>query len=86
MTDTQPYYLAYTTREKLSSEVSRIDHDLLLIVGHANLLGSLLVGLVQAVQDQQPQLDENILGLSCLQNRDTYRGQIPLSKTPRKIG
>lgn len=45
-------YLAQTTRRKLSSEVSRPDHDLRVLVGHANFLDSLMIELAEANQEQ----------------------------------
>lgn len=60
MVITQQYYLAHTARDKLSTAASRPDHDLRLLVGHANLLDSLLVGLAQAIQGQERGFDENV--------------------------
>ena len=43
MSITQTYYLAHKARSKLSSEASRPDHNLRLLVGHANMLDSLML-------------------------------------------
>lgn len=43
MTITQTYYLAIIARKKLIREASLADHDLRLLVGHENLLDSLLL-------------------------------------------
>ncbi|KAI9881088.1 MAG: hypothetical protein M1830_008246 [Pleopsidium flavum] len=48
----QTCYLAHTTRKKLSSEASRADHDLRVLVGHANFLDSLMIELAEATQEQ----------------------------------
>ncbi len=48
-------YLAHTTRRKLSSEVSRADHDLRVLVGHANFLDSIMVELAEVTREQERQ-------------------------------
>lgn len=48
----QTAYLAHTTRRKLSSAASRADHDLRVLVGHANFLDSLLLELAEAHREQ----------------------------------
>jgi len=53
MSITQTYFLAHTARGKLSKEASRADHDLRLLVGHANLLDSLMLELADAEQEQE---------------------------------
>ncbi|KKK24805.1 hypothetical protein AOCH_005049 [Aspergillus ochraceoroseus] len=53
MSITQTYYLAHTARKKLTREASRPDHDLRLLVGHANLLDSLMLDLADAEQEQE---------------------------------
>jgi hypothetical protein len=53
MSITQTYYLAHTARSKLSKEASRADHDLRLLVGHANLLDSLMLDLANAEKEQE---------------------------------
>lgn len=53
MSITQTYFLAHSARGKLSKEASRADHDLRLLVGHANLLDSLMVDLATAEQEQE---------------------------------
>lgn len=53
MSLSQTYRVAHTARGKLSSEASRGDHDLRLLVGHANLLDSLMVELQDAERDQE---------------------------------
>ena len=53
MSLTQTYYLAHTARAKLSREASRADHDLRLLVGHANLLDGLMLDLADAEREQE---------------------------------
>jgi hypothetical protein len=53
MSLTQTYYIAASARSKLGKEASRADHDLRLLVGHANLLDSLMVDLQDAERQQE---------------------------------
>lgn len=53
MSLSQTYFLAHTARGKLSSEASRADHDLRLLVGHANLLDALMLDLHEAEREQE---------------------------------
>lgn len=53
MSITQTYFLAQSARGKLSKEASRGDHQLRLLVGHANLLDSLMLDLACAEQEQE---------------------------------
>ncbi|KAI9721117.1 MAG: hypothetical protein M1812_002598 [Candelaria pacifica] len=62
MSVTQTYYLAHTARSKLSQEASRADHDLRLLVGHANLLDSLMMELADAEQEQERWFNQSVKG------------------------
>lgn len=53
MSITQTYFLAHSARSKLSREASRADHDLRLLVGHANMLDHLMIDLANAEQEQE---------------------------------
>jgi len=53
MSLTQTYYIAASARSKLGREASRADHDLRLLVGHANLLDSLMLELADAEKKQE---------------------------------
>lgn len=53
MSLSETYFLAHTARGKLSREAARGDHDLRLLVGHANLLDGLMLDLQRAERDQQ---------------------------------
>ncbi|KAI9765390.1 MAG: hypothetical protein M1839_005512 [Geoglossum umbratile] len=52
MSITQRYLLINTAQSKLSIELSRSDYRLRLLIGHANLLDSLMTGLAEAEQMQ----------------------------------
>ncbi|TVY38106.1 hypothetical protein LOCC1_G006601 [Lachnellula occidentalis] len=60
MSVTQTYYLAHTARGKLSSEAARADHNLRLLVGHANLLDSLMIDLAEAEQEQESWFNQSV--------------------------
>lgn len=62
MSITQSYYLAHSARSKLSKEASRSDHDLRLLVGHANLLDSLMIDLANAEQEQESWFNKSVSG------------------------
>jgi len=53
MSLTQTYYVASTARSKLGKEANRADHNLRLLVGHANLLDGLMVQLADAEREQE---------------------------------
>ncbi len=60
MSITQTYFLAHSARGKLSKEASRADHDLRLLVGHANLLDSLMLDLANAEQEQEQWFNKSL--------------------------
>ncbi|KAG5987616.1 hypothetical protein E4U43_005000 [Claviceps pusilla] len=62
MSVTQTYYLAHKARAKLSQEAARPDHDLRLLVGHANLLDSLMLELVDAEREQERRYNQSVRG------------------------
>jgi hypothetical protein len=62
MSITQTYYLAHTARKKLTREASRADHDLRLLVGHANLLDSLMFDLADAEREQERWFNQTVNG------------------------
>ncbi|GAD98697.1 hypothetical protein ANI_1_926144 [Paecilomyces variotii No. 5] len=62
MSITQTYYLAHTARSKLTKEAARADHDLRLLVGHANLLDSLMLELADAEQEQERWFNQTVSG------------------------
>ncbi|MCJ1410006.1 hypothetical protein MMC19_004091 [Ptychographa xylographoides] len=62
MSLTQTYYLAHTARAKLSKEARRADHDLRLLVGHANLLDGLMLDLADAEREQESWFNQSVKG------------------------
>lgn len=60
MSLTQTYYVAHTARAKLSKEAARGDHDLRLLVGHANLLDGLMLDLANAEQEQESWFNQTV--------------------------
>jgi hypothetical protein len=64
MSITQTYYLAHKARAKLSHEAARSDHDLRLLVGHANLLDSLMLELADAEREQESWFNNSVRGAS----------------------
>ena len=60
MSITQTYFLAHSARGKLSKEAARADHDLRLLVGHANMLDSLMLDLANAEQEQERWFNKSI--------------------------
>jgi hypothetical protein len=60
MSITQTYYLAHTARGKLSKEADRADHDLRLLVGHANLLDALMLDLANAEKEQEHWFNQTV--------------------------
>ncbi|KHN99487.1 uncharacterized protein MAM_02340 [Metarhizium album ARSEF 1941] len=64
MSITQTYYLAHKARAKLSREAAQPDHDLRLLVGHANLLDSLMLELADAEREQERWFNQSVRGAS----------------------
>lgn len=62
MSITQTYFLAQTARSKLSREAAQADHDLRLLVGHANLLDSVMLELAEAEQEQERWFNQSVSG------------------------
>jgi hypothetical protein len=62
MSVTQAYFLAHKARAKLSSEAARPDHNLRLLVGHANLLDSLMLDLAEAEREQESWFNQSVRG------------------------
>lgn len=60
MSITQTYYLAHTARRKLTHEASRADHNLRVLVGHANLLDTLMDDLASAEQSHERWLSQTV--------------------------
>lgn len=56
------YYLAHAARGKLSHEAAQADHELRKLVGHANLLDSLMLELAEAEQEQESWFNNSVRG------------------------
>ncbi|KAI1936055.1 hypothetical protein LOZ58_004896 [Ophidiomyces ophidiicola] len=69
MTITQTYFLAHTARAKLSREASRPDHNLRLLVGHANMLDLLMLELSEAEREQERWFNHSVHGASAAPER-----------------
>lgn len=71
MSITQTYFLAHSARGKLSREAARPDHDLRLLVGHANMLDSLMLDLANAEQEQERWFNNIVNGSSSTEEEET---------------
>lgn len=71
MSITQTYYLAHKARAKLSREAAQADHDLRLLVGHANLLDSLMLELADAEREQERWFNQSVRGANNANNSNT---------------
>jgi len=60
MSLSQTYFIASSARTKLGREASKPDHDLRLLVGHANLLDSLMLELQDAEREQERWFNESV--------------------------
>ncbi|QIW95376.1 hypothetical protein AMS68_000894 [Peltaster fructicola] len=60
MSLTQTYYVASTARSKLGKEAGRADHNLRLLVGHANLLDNLMIELADAEREQEAWFNQSV--------------------------
>ncbi|KAL1862780.1 hypothetical protein VTK73DRAFT_6654 [Phialemonium thermophilum] len=69
MSITQTYFLAHKARAKLSHEAARPDHNLRLLVGHANLLDSLMLDLADAEREQESWFNQSVSGASKSEER-----------------
>jgi hypothetical protein len=69
MSITQTYYLAHKARAKLSSEAGRPDHNLRLLVGHANMLDSLMLELADAEREQESWFNQSVRGATKSEER-----------------
>jgi hypothetical protein len=60
MSLSQTYFVAASARQKLGKEAARSDHDLRLLVGHANLLDSLMLELADAEREQEAWFNQTV--------------------------
>ncbi|CAK47011.1 hypothetical protein CBS63078_9477 [Aspergillus niger] len=81
MSITQTYYLAHTARKKLTREASRADHDLRLLVGHANLLDSLMLELADAEREQERWFNQTVSGVTKTSSQGSESRHIQWAET-----
>ncbi|RPB20731.1 hypothetical protein L211DRAFT_870469 [Terfezia boudieri ATCC MYA-4762] len=62
MAYTQTFQLAQRARGKLQREAAQHDHNLRLLVGHANLLDNLMIALADAEREQEQWFNEVVRG------------------------
>ncbi|KAF2097418.1 hypothetical protein NA57DRAFT_58007 [Rhizodiscina lignyota] len=60
MSLSQTYFIAASARTKLGKEACRPDHNLRLLVGHANLLDSLMLDLHEAEREQEAWFNQTV--------------------------
>ena len=60
MSLTQTYFVASSARSKLGREANRADHNLRRLVGHANLLDSLMIELQDAEREQEAWFNSSV--------------------------
>lgn len=60
MSLTRTYAVASTARSKLGREASRADHNLRRLVGHANLLDTLMIDLADAEREQEAWFNSSV--------------------------
>lgn len=60
MSLTQTYYIASSARAKLGKEACKPDHNLRLLVGHANLLDALMLDLHDAEREQEAWFNQTV--------------------------
>jgi hypothetical protein len=78
MSLTQTYYVASTARSKLGREANKSDHNLRLLVGHANLLDSLMIELSDAEREQESWFNASVQKASKPESRHiTWIDSIP---------
>lgn len=71
MSITQTYFLAHKARAKLSNEAAMPDHNLRLLVGHANLLDSLMLELADAEREQESWFNQSVRNASQEEKKTT---------------
>lgn len=69
MSVTQVYFLAHKARAKLSGEAARSDHNLRLLVGHANLLDSLMLEIADAEREQESWFNHSVRSAAPVKER-----------------
>lgn len=86
MSITQTFYLAHKARGKLSSEAAKSDHDLRLLVGHANLLDRLMLHLQTAEREQDAWFNAMVRGNSTEEDESNIMDTISEEEEEEHIG
>jgi len=86
MSITQTFYLAHKARGKLSSEAAKSDHDLRLLVGHANLLDRLMLNLQTAEKEQDAWFNAMVRGNSTEEDESSFMDTISEEEEEETIG
>jgi hypothetical protein len=84
MSLTQTYYIAASARSKLGKEASRADHDLRLLVGHANLLDSLMLELADAEREQEAWFNQTVKKASKAEEPRHVQWVHPIAEYPEE--
>ncbi|KAM0720028.1 hypothetical protein Q7P37_004163 [Cladosporium fusiforme] len=69
MSLTRTYAVASTARSKLGREAGRADHNLRRLVGHANLLDTLMIDLADAEREQEAWFNQSVRKASPSESR-----------------
>ena len=85
MSITQTYYLAHKARAKLSSEAAQPDHNLRLLVGHANLLDSLMLELAEAERGRESQFNQSVRGATKPQSKPSHLQSVQWAGTIMEV-
>ncbi|KAF3483001.1 uncharacterized protein GIQ15_02325 [Arthroderma uncinatum] len=85
MSLSQTYVLAHTARAKLSREAARADHELRLLVGHANMLDNLMVELAEAEKEREAWFNHNIRSRASSAASTTPIAPAPVSAGSKRI-
>jgi len=80
MSITQTYYLAHKARGKLSREAAQADHDLRLLVGHANLLDTLMLELADAEREQERWFNQSVRQSTPAKERHVQFAETPITE------
>ncbi|KAK6539842.1 hypothetical protein TWF694_008687 [Orbilia ellipsospora] len=86
MSITQTFYLAHKARGKLSSEAAKSDHDLRLLVGHANLLDRLMLHLQTAEREQDAWFNAMVRGNSMEEEESDIMATISEEEEEEPLG
>lgn len=85
MSMNQTYFLAHKARAKLSREAAQPDHDLRFLVGHANLLDTLMLELAEVERAQEQWFNQSVRGAAAQkQERHVQFAENNLAQVPEE--